>query len=158
MLESYAVVAARDSPPRWSLPARHSRENIYSLECWGLGAACLSKEPSDLEVETSTNDDLDCTTRFEANLDDDDAMHSEDAALVDLHNAWLHRRRHLSEVEQTDDEDGIMQMNANLSGWWRRSFDAEDEKEPEKTMSKEEMTKSKECRLRSGLGAGLCFA
>ena len=25
-----------------------------------------------------------------------------------------------------------MQMNANLSGWWRRSFDAEDEKEPEK--------------------------
>ena len=128
MLESYAVVAARDSPPRWSLPARHSRENIYSLECWGLGAACLSKEPSDLEVETSTNDDLDCTTRFEANLDDDDAMHSEDAALVDLHNAWLHRRRHLPEAEECE----IMQMNANLSGWWRRSFDAEDEKEPEK--------------------------
>ena len=147
MLESYAVVAARDSPPRWSLPARHSRENIYSLECWGLGAACLSKEPSDLEVETSTNDDLDCTTRFEANLDDDDAMHSEDAALVDLHNAWLHRRRHLPEVEECE----IMQMNANLSGWWRRSFDAENEKEPKKTMSKE-------CRVRSQLGAGLCFA
>ena len=126
MLESYAVVAARDSPPRWSLPARHSRENIYSLECWGLGAACLSKEPSDLEVETSTNDDLDCTTRFEANLDDDDdAMHGEDAALVDLHGAWLHRRH------QADERQSVW-LVASQSRRRRRKEDPEEKERDHK--------------------------
>jgi hypothetical protein len=121
----------KQNPPPWSLPSNHSTEYIECLECWGIGAACRPFATFDLEVEVSTGSESDFIDIRDAveNDYDDEAMHDDDA-LLDLHCAWLRRRRHPEKkVEEMDCDDEVLQMNADLSSWWRCDRGAEDQTE-----------------------------
>ena len=135
----------KHNPPPWALPSKHSFEDIQCLECWGIGAACRPFATFDLEVEVSMSEESDFIYIRDAVEDnyDNEAMHDDDA-LVDLHDAWLRRRRHPEkEVEQTDCDDEVQQMNADLSNWWRCDRGAGDQTE-EDAEEKDDEQKGKE--------------
>ena len=131
--------------PVWSLPAQHSIEDIETLECWGIGAACRSSNASDLEVEIHTDDACDLFVFLDLEESDDASM-DEEATMADLNDAWVRRRQHVLEEipveellrsEQTGCEDETkyceaLEMNATLSNGWHRMRESEAEK-PEKT-------------------------